>query len=114
MPLLEAFLRESMRYTPFFARGQEHKVIAREGMYLADGTTHVPYGTILACPVAGIVEDERFYAKPEVFDPFRFLDKVAEDGEGGVGGERYTLKSNCQLTSPSDVFLGFGYGRHAW
>ncbi|KAI1082424.1 cytochrome P450 [Whalleya microplaca] len=111
MPLLEAFLRESMRYTPFFARGQEHKVVAREGVYLADGTTHVPYGTILACPVAGIVDDERFYAKPEVFDPFRFLDKVV-DGEGGVG-ERYTLKANCQLTSPSDVFLGFGYGRHA-
>ncbi len=29
MPVTEAFLRESMRYTPFFTRGQEHKVMKK-------------------------------------------------------------------------------------
>jgi cytochrome P450 len=112
MPLLEAFLRESMRHTPFFTRGQEHKVIARNGIELPDGT-HVPTGTFLACPVAGIAGDERFYPEPHLFDPFRFLDEVPSPGEGAAG-KSYVLKPNCQLTSPSDTFLGFGYGRRAW
>ncbi|KAH8677668.1 cytochrome P450 [Xylariales sp. PMI_506] len=128
MPLLEAFLRESMRHTPFFARGQEHKVLAPGGIELPDGT-RVPQGAFLACPIAGIAGDERFYPEPRVFNPFRFLhEDIAEDegnnnndddnnygGRKGMGTtSRYALKPNCQVTSPSDTFLGFGYGRHAW
>jgi cytochrome P450 len=111
MPLLEAFLRESMRHTPFFTRGQEHKVLATDGIELLNGT-RVPMGTFLACPVAGITSDERFYPEPRVFDPFRYLDEVP--AVEGVAGKSYNLKPNCQLTSPSDTFLGFGYGRRAW
>lgn len=116
-PLLEAFLRESMRHTPFFTRGQEHKVLARDGVALPDGA-RVPAGTFLACPVAGIARDERFYAAPDAFDPWRFLDRVDREcvpaGSPGDCQSRYALRPNCQLTSPSDVFLGFGFGRHAW
>jgi cytochrome P450 len=114
MPLLEAFLRESMLFTPFFTRGQEHKVLAKDGIDLPDGT-HVPMGTFLACPVAGITGDENVYAAADVFNPWRFLDVVEHAPDNApMGKPSYALKCNCQLTSPSDSFLGFGFGRHAW
>ncbi len=110
MPITEAFVRESMRYTPFFTRGQEHKVMKKEGVYLPDGQ-HIPYGTYLACPVAGVAGDERFYANADKFDPFRFLTEAVDEK---TGTKTWTLKPNCQLTSPSDTFIGFGFGKHAW
>ena len=109
MPLAEAFLRESMRYTPFFTRGQEHKVTSPGGITLPNGVS-LPNGTLLGCPMARIARGERFYASSDKFDPFRFLCEAVDEH----GARKWTLRPNCQLTSPSVTFLGFGYGRHAW
>ena len=49
--------------------------------------------------------DERFYAKPEMFDPFRFARMRTDPA---LEGERF------DATQTSDKFLAFSYGRHAW
>ena len=71
---------------------------------LRDGTL-IPRGTFLAAPTAAIHHDERKYAAPDVFDPFRF----ARMREGGV-----EAATKHQLVNTSVDFLTFSHGKHAW
>ena len=70
---------------------------------LRDGTL-IPRGTLLGAPAAAIHHDERKYAAPDVFDPFRFARMRAQDGNG----------TKHQLSTTSPDWIGFGHGRQSW
>ncbi|KAF1993630.1 cytochrome P450 [Amniculicola lignicola CBS 123094] len=103
MPLMEAFMRESMRWSPLKANMPSRIVVAEQGVMLPDGT-HVPKNTVLASPSECVSRDERFYDEPHVFNPYRFLERNPIDGG-------WVLKPGCHVTSASDTFLFFGLGK---
>ena len=70
---------------------------------LSDGT-HLPSGTKLLSPQAGISHDERYYANPNEFDALRFY-KMRQESEEAA--------NRWQFTSISDINLNFGAGKHA-
>ena len=74
--------------------------MAKEGITLPDGKK-VARGTWLGIPVQALQMDDRFYERPEEYDPFRFV-KTTGDTE------------RLEATRISDTFLSFSYGRTAW
>ena len=70
---------------------------------LSDGT-HLPVGTRVVAPLAGIAHDERFFPDPERFDPLRFYRLRQESAEAN---------NRMQFTSIGDTYVNFGAGRHA-
>jgi len=74
-----------------------------EGIDLSDGT-HLPPGTKVLSPLAGVARDDRFYASADTFDPFRFFRMRQQSDEDA---------NRWQLTSLSDTSLNFGAGKHA-
>ena len=77
---------------------------AMKDITLRDGTL-IPRGTFLAAPTAAIHHDERKYAAPDVFDPFRFARMRDEDNDRAT---------SLQFSNTSTDWLPFGHGRHAW
>ena len=74
-----------------------------EGIDLSDGT-HLPHGTKVLSPLAGVARDDRYYASANTFDPFRFFRMRKQSDEDA---------NRWQLTSISDTSLNFGAGKHA-
>lgn len=80
---------------------------------LSDGT-HLPAGTKIIVPQAGISRDERFFQDADTFDALRFYtlrqrdDQRSRDDDGQPGGGNRWL-----FTSISDTNVNFGAGRHA-
>ncbi len=70
---------------------------------LSDGT-HLPSGTKLLTPLAGISHDERFYSEPEKFDALRFW-KLRQASQEDA--------NRHQFTSIGDMNMHFGAGKHA-
>ncbi len=70
---------------------------------LSDGT-HLPPGTKLLTPQAGISHDERYYPEAAAFDPLRFF-RMRQQSEEDA--------NRWQFTSISDTNLNFGAGKHA-
>jgi cytochrome P450 len=61
----------------------------------------VPEGSLVSIPTYAVHWDERWYSDPDTFDGFQF---TKQEGRS----------SARLLKSQGDVFLAFGYGRHAW
>lgn len=102
--LADSALKESLRRSSIQTRGLLRAVVAREGLELPDGT-HLPQGTWLGVPVEAVHMDERFYERPDEYEPFRFArmrEMGALDGHKG------------DATEVSDKFLAWSYGRYAW
>jgi cytochrome P450 len=70
---------------------------------LSDGT-HLPRGTKLLSPLAGISHDERYFPNPETFDALRFYRMRQESDEAS---------NRWQFTSINETNLNFGAGKHA-
>lgn len=98
MPLLDSLIRESLRFHPILIKGLTKEVVAKDGISLPGSAVRMPAGSWIGVPVLGIHRDERFYADPQVYQPFRYVDS----GEGISAGK------------PTTTYLGFGYGKHAW
>ncbi|KAI1484423.1 cytochrome P450 [Biscogniauxia mediterranea] len=110
---MDSFIRESQRLS-----GNVTSFIRKvmKPIDLSDGT-HLPAGTNLLTPLAGIARDERYYPDAGVFDGLRFWklrqqqqqqhnhDHHATEGSGGSRG--------WQFTSIGDTNMNFGLGRHA-
>jgi cytochrome P450 len=80
---------------------------------LSDGT-HLPAGTKIVAPQAGISRDERYFPNADTFDAMRFYNLRMGENErereqsGQVGsGNRWLF------TSISDTNINFGAGKHA-
>ncbi|KAF9235145.1 cytochrome P450 [Melanogaster broomeanus] len=100
MRKIDSFLKESHRiegiaFLTLFRR-------AMKDFTFSDGTV-IPKGTFLAFAGQSTHLDSEFYENPDVFDPFRFSNTRAEDGEG--------LKRQFVSTDPE--YLAFGHGKHA-
>jgi cytochrome P450 len=104
MTLCDGVIRESLRYHPILIKGLTKEVVDQQGLQLPDGT-HLPKGSWVGVPVLGIHRDERFYPRPELYDPYRFV-RMKKDLEDQSSSE-------LDAARPSDQYLGFGYGRHA-
>lgn len=85
---------------------------------LSDGT-HLPAGTDLLAPMAGVAVDERYYSDPEVFDGLRFFklrqqQQQHQQSASSSGDEASAASSGRhQFTSIGDTNMNFGLGKHA-
>ncbi|KAH7309460.1 cytochrome P450 [Stachybotrys elegans] len=97
---LDSFMREVHRL-----RGSITSFIRKvmKPISLSDGT-HLPAGTKVLAPLAGISMDERFFDNAAQFDPWRFYNlRQQSDADN----------HRWQFTSLSDTSIQFGAGRHA-
>ncbi|MCJ1462843.1 hypothetical protein MMC07_001446 [Pseudocyphellaria aurata] len=123
LTLVDSALRESLRKNVQLTRGLMREVMPKDGINLPDGR-NLPQGTWLGIAVQGVHSDNRFYSNPDKFEPFRFakMDPVSTEtqktpitGNDGINtGKGSSERKNVQLSTTSDIFLGFGYGRTAW
>ena len=114
----DSAIRETLRENPVLTRVVVREVIQKGGIDLPDGH-HVPQGGWLAAPVVGIHHDERFYPDPEKYEPFRFVKAAAETPSNGDTDDIQTGKAAQNrklqgLSTATDSYLAFGYGRHSW
>ena len=119
LPMADSTVRESSRKNPVLTRIFLREVVPREGVTLPSGH-HMPKGAWLAASTVDVHHDDRFYLKPEEYDPFRFA-KKREDVLAVAGADREKLtdrasiyRKSQSLSTASDIFLGFGYAKHSW
>ena len=105
---MDSAIRESLRRSPILVRGLWREVMPKNGVTLPDGQ-HLQQGAWIGVPVPGIHNDERFYDKPEVYDPFRFVPSSLKGQMAEAENHKATM-----LTMANDTFLPFGYARHSW
>ena len=98
--LADSTIRESLRTMPINARGLMREVIPEGGLILPDGK-QVRRGTWIGAPVQAVHMDDRFYDRPDHYDPFRFARMTSEN-------------NGLDATQTSETFLRWGHGRSAW
>ena len=94
------------------------EVVQKGGLTLPEGT-HLPCGSLLGVSLVGVHTDERFYSKPNEYNPFRFVrtraTAIPEDEPAVmIHSKASQYRKNVSLATSSDIFLSFGYGRHSW
>ncbi|OLN97589.1 Ent-kaurene oxidase 4 [Colletotrichum chlorophyti] len=97
---LDSFMKETQRLSgniTSFIR----KVV--KPIDLSDGT-HLPSGTKVLAPQAGISHDERYFEDPDAFDALRFYKLRQRSNEDA---------NRWQFTSINDTNMNFGAGKHA-
>ncbi|KAI2609248.1 ent-kaurene oxidase [Hypoxylon sp. NC1633] len=121
---LDSFIKESQRLS-----GNVTSFIRKvmKPVDLSDGT-HLPAGTNLLAPMAGIAVDERYYADPTTFDGLRFWklrqqqqpQQQAESDnhdhdhdETAAAAATTAANGRWQFTSIGDASMNFGLGKHA-
>ena len=117
LPLTDSTIREGLRLNPMLIRIILREVMPKDGIMLPSGH-HIPKGAWITTSAIDLHHDDRFYPKPEEFDAFRFA-KQKEETLDGADKESLTEKAsvyrkNQTLATASDIFLAFGYGKHAW
>ena len=118
LPYADSTIKETLRENPVLTRGIIRQVLQRRGIDLPDGH-HIPQGAWLAAPLVGIHHDERFYTNPEKYEPFRFA-KAAKETSSDAKMDAFQTEKAAQppnlqgLSTATDSFLAFGYGRHSW
>ncbi|KAI8623802.1 cytochrome P450 [Xylariaceae sp. FL1651] len=125
---MDSFIKESQRLS-----GNVTSFIRKvmKPIDLSDGT-HLPPGTNLLTPLAGIALDERYFPDPEVFDGLRFW-KLRQQKSPALSPSRASSTSTStslsssassspsrlpsaskhQFTSIGDTDQNFGLGKHA-
>ncbi|KAK7530972.1 putative cytochrome P450 [Phyllosticta citribraziliensis] len=97
-PLLESFVRETMRLYPTGVVSVTRAVM-KEPFHFHDGYT-LPAGSRFAFPIHAIHRDPDNYEEPLTFRGFRFANQVPG-------------KPEINASTVDKSFLTFGYGRHA-
>ncbi|PSN66994.1 SirB protein [Corynespora cassiicola Philippines] len=96
-PLMESFVRETMRLYPTGVVSVTRAVM-KEPFRFSDGYT-LPVGSRFAFPIQAIHRDPENYQDPLVFRGFRFA--------------THTEDKEVNASTVDKTFLTFGYGRHA-
>ncbi|KAI0881093.1 ent-kaurene oxidase [Annulohypoxylon maeteangense] len=118
---LDSFIKESQRLS-----GNVTSFIRKvmKPIDLSDGT-HLPAGTSLLAPMAGVAIDARYYSNPDVFDGLRFwkLRQQPQSQPQSTSSSPTTPSptddpptnpnGRWQFTSISDAAMNFGLGKHA-
>ena len=115
LQLADSTIRESLRENSMLTRVMLREVVAKDGVVLPSGH-HVPRGAWMGVGTSDLHHDDRFYPRAQEYDPFRFAKKqedVPTDQEALIEKAPMTRKHQS-LSTASDVFLAFGYGKHAW
>lgn len=94
---INSTIRESLRQSPLAVRGVLREVMPKDGLTLPDSKIFAR-GTWSGVPVQALQVDDRFYERPEEYDPFRFAKTVGDT-------------ERLEATRISDIFLSFSYGR---
>lgn len=117
LPLADSAVRESLRKNPVVTRVILREVMAKDGIQLPSGH-HIPRGALMGADTVGLHHDDRFYPKADEYDPFRFARKqeitLEGSNEGTLTDKASIYRKNQGLTTASDIFLSFGYGKHSW
>ena len=113
----DSTIREGLRKNPLIIRSVGREVVADDGVTLPSGHL-IPKGVWMGAGAFAIHHDDRFYHKPEEYDPFRFVKKQSD---GLTESEKEALvetasiyRKNEALVMLSDIFVSFGLGKHAW
>ena len=117
LPLADSAVRETLRQNPVLTRILLREVLPEDGVRLPSGH-HIPKGSWLATDTIEIHNDDRFYLQPNQFDPFRFTkqhqDRIASSGKENLTDKASIFRQTQSLATASDIYLAFGYGKHAW
>lgn len=93
------------------------EVRADDGITLPSGY-FILKGAWMCAGAFGLHHDSRFYPKPEEYDPFRFAkkqdDELTEADKEDLTEKASIYRKNQALITTSDIFLSFGYRKHAW
>ncbi|KAL8823103.1 MAG: hypothetical protein Q9191_006174 [Dirinaria sp. TL-2023a] len=106
--LSDSVIRECLRFHPILIKGLTKEVVPSSGLNLPDGT-NMPKGGWVGIPVLGIHRDERFYADPYVYQPFRYVKERSTDEKQKAAA----WEDELEASKPTTTYLGYGYGRHA-
>lgn len=107
-------IRESARQNPIITKGAMREVVHQNGLTTPDGN-HFPKGAWFGTCVPGVHQDERFYPRPNIYEPFRFVHEPAEEDVSKQTSAKASEKQrSISLTTVSDTYLVFGHGRHSW
>ncbi|RAL03847.1 cytochrome P450 [Aspergillus ibericus CBS 121593] len=98
--LLDSAVKESLRLNGINAASPTRKVVAPDGVTLANNL-FLPYGTKVGIPQYALHRDEEFYPEPDKYNPYRFYTTNATAAERHQNG----------MTTTSDKFVVFGHGR---
>jgi cytochrome P450 len=77
--------------------------LALQDFTFSDGT-FIPKGTLISVAAGPIHAENDIYPNAGAFDPFRFSNMRADEGE--------SVKHHLVTTQPD--YIPFGHGRHAW
>lgn len=113
LPIGDSIIRESLRRNPILTKMMLREVMSKGGLDLPDGY-HLPRGAWLGVPAVPVHHDERFYSNPQIYDPFRFVEKVPMGVREGTTATETRTRRLQGISTTSDTFLGFGHGRHSW
>ena len=121
---IDSSIRESLRRNPVMTKNILRQVIRKDGLEMPNGQK-IPRGARLAVPTVRVHYDERFYPNAQLYEPFRYVPNTAKDSaEVGPATDSKNLEEGDPTTSKqrkhqglstaSETFLAFGYGRHSW
>jgi len=101
MHFMDSFMKETSRLIGISVPVTSTRRVMHNFSF-SDGTT-IPAGTIICLGSFSTHHDEEIYPSSENFEPSRFLDKRAREGEGHRHG----------MAVPATDWLLFGSGKHA-
>ena len=121
----DSAIRESLRRSPVITKNLLREVISKDGLEMPNGQK-IPQGVWVAVPTIRIHYDDRLFPDAESYKPFRFVPDMVKDlteQEASIGSKRLEdqdptalrqQRKHQGLSTASETFLGFGYGRHSW
>lgn len=119
---IDSTIKEGLRMNPILTRVAMSEVMPKEGLMTPSGY-HLTQGTWITAPTYGVQHDEDNYEKSDEYNPFRFVDgqgaKARKPVEGETvmtpGGDEALKSHNTNgLTTITDSFLAWGYGKFGW
>ena len=116
LPLIDSAIRESLRQSPVVSRILLREVVPKDGVTLPSGH-YIPKGAWLATDIVNVHNDDRFYLQPNEFNPFRFTEQYKDNiasGKESLTDKASAFRKTESLATASDIYLGFGHGKHAW